>query len=504
MTDFPDSARESLLTLPPYSHNLPWLRARYGLLLSRALDLCDINVQDDSIIRYSVDYYDHFGTPVNKFYSLYYLGCVHENRGDRQSAMEAFVKAESLLTDRVPLRFRCALEMHIGVIYSRIYENQQAIQAFNKAADYAAQCQWSENYYQALLNLVRVYINDGNNEKADRILRQLSSEENRMDTATFLSLKGCEIRLKGINNAPSEEIIAFVDSLLFLYQGEERLMPWEDISRVSIRSGQPETAKRAIQEYANYTNTESSSVYYGILSEVLDSLGDVRGSLLAYKRYIEISDSLDLIIFNQDTKFLKERYALQKRMTQRRVLFLAIVLISLMIIGGLLFLLIRRRRINIHLKGQYDDLLEEYNDLRAFPSKVEHLNKEATELLGNRVNALASFFSTEKPSSLSIIVPQLDSLTADRQRLLETIGLLMAVYRPDFILQLVGKGMTPSECGYCCLIALGLRNGEVGSVINREGVNNINSALRKKLGLEPNSKKLGTILKEMLDDSETR
>lgn len=87
MTESPDSARESLQALPSYSYRLPWLRARYCLLLSRALDLCDVNVQDDSLIRYSVDYYDHFGSPLNRFFSLYYLGCVHENRGDRQSAM---------------------------------------------------------------------------------------------------------------------------------------------------------------------------------------------------------------------------------------------------------------------------------------------------------------------------------------------------------------------------------------------------------------------------------
>jgi len=41
----------------------------------------------------------------------------------------------------------------------------------------------------------------------------------------------------------------------------------------------------------------------------------------------------------------------------------------------------------------------------------------------------------------------------------------------------------------------------VSDVINREGVNNINSAIRKKLHLESNSTKLGTVLKGMMDNS---
>ena len=100
-----------------------------------------------------------------------------------------------------------------------------------------------------------------------------------------------------------------------------------------------------------------------------------------------------------------------------------------------------------------------------------------------------------------MIAPQLESLTNNRKVLVETIGLLYAVYRPDFMMKLVERGLTPAECGYCCLIALGLRNGEVSDVINREGVNNINSAIRKKLGIQANSTKLGTVLKEMFGDS---
>ena len=501
MQQAPDSARSALQALPLKSHYFPWQHARYSLLLSSALDRCGVMVQDDSLARYAADFYDHFGGSVKKFYSQYYLGRVHENRGDRQSAMDAYVKAESITSDRVPLRFRSALESHIGVIYTHIYEEERAILAFERAAHYAKQCGWDDNYHQAVLNLVRVYLSEGRYSEAAYKLEVLSDEESKMKKKTLLSKKGCEISLLEKQDIPATEIVHFGDSIILRYQKEGALIPWEDFSSVFVRVGASQRALEAIKEYARYNDTEKNSVYYAILSEVLDSLGDLRGSLNAYKRYIEISDSLDLSIFNQDTKFLQERYALQEQAGRRKAQAVLSIIAALLIIAVLLLIIIRRKKDNMYLKAQYADLQEEYNALKELPSRIEGISHDASVLLGRRLNALSAFFSKGRPQSISQISTQLETLTENRKDLLETIGLLFAVYRPDFILQLTEKGMTPAEIGYCCLIALGMRTNEISKVINREGVFNISSALRRKLNLPQNSTKIGTVLKAMFGNS---
>ena len=493
----PDSARRSLEALPARSHSLPWQRARFALLLSRALDRCGVSVKDDSLVRYAAGYYAVFGGPVHKYQTLYYLARVHENRGDRESAMEAFVKAQSIKSKKIPLRFRCATEMHMGVIYSHIYEFDRAIEAYSRAADYALKASWNLNYSTSVLNQARLFSNYGHYQKADSCFKLLQPYTPGMSDAEIVLLRGSEAKLRLSEGESSELLVPFVDSILSRYRHIPESIPWEDFAKVYVRSGQPEKAQEALQEYEKQNRVEGDAIYYSLLSEVLDSLGDLRGSLDAYKRYISVSDSLDITIFKQDTKFLKERHALQMQSKHRQINTWVALFASAAIISGLAGFLFKRRKERARLQGLLEDLKEEYHDLQNLPARQNALSQEASDLLGCRLKALAAFFSKDIPKSLSQISPQLETLAEDRKGLLETIGLLFAVYRPSFVMPLVEKGLTPAETGYCCLIALGIRNVEMKDVINREGVNNINSVIRRKLGIGLNTSKLGTVLREM-------
>lgn len=501
MQQAPDSAQRALLSLPRRSHYLPWQHARYCLLMSSALDRIGINVQDDSLARYAAEYYDHFGGPVKRFYAQYYLGRVHENRGDRQSAMDAFVKAESITSDRVPARFRCALEMHIGAIYAQIYESDRALEANALAADYARREDLWSAYGESMLRNARIYTMYGRLADADSCLNGFESIKKEGNDWLWLSKMGLDSKRMLAEGASSKTIAHFNDSIISEHKETPSLIPWEDFTKTYVRSGNVEKALYSIKEYERYHDRKENSIYYGLLSEVLDSLGDYRGSLDAYKQYIEISDSLDLIIFNQDTKFLKERYALQEQASRRKVQTGATIIVSILVIGALLLFIIRRRKENTRLKAMYADLRDEYKALQGFPVRLETVSQEASALLGDRIKALSAFFNKGLPASLSLISTQLETLTENRKELLETIGLLFAVYRPDFVLKLTEKGMTPAETGYCCLIALGMRTAEISKVINREGLFNISSALRRKLNLPINSTKLGSVLKQMYGNS---
>lgn len=497
----PDSARRVLESLPLQSHWLPWQHARYCLLLSSALDRCGIDVQDDSLAQYAARYYNRLGGPVRRFYSFYYLGRVHENRGDRQSAMDAFLHAERIRSSRVPLRFRSALEMHIGAIYAQIFEFDKAIEANEKAADYAQMGGVWPAYGESLLRNAQIHLKYGRIAEADCCRQRIESMEIEPETSLRLSLMGLESKRRLLTGDSLHSIQHYNDSIILAYDSCQSLLPWVDFSDTYVRTGAPNKAFYAIQQYRACCESEADATYYAVLSEVLDSLGDLRGSLTAYKRYIEISDSLDLVCFHQDTKFLKERNALQLQASQRKVYIWIVLILFALAVSGLSAFLLRRRRENTRLKTLYRDLQEEYKDLQELPSRMGNLNLEASKLLGDRLKALACFFTNDTPKSLSFVSTQLETLTENRKDLLETIGLLYAVYRTDFTLALVEKGLTPVEIGYCCLIALGLRNGELSEVINREGVNNINSAIRKKLGIAPNSTKLGTVLRDMFGNS---
>lgn len=501
MQEAPDSARRALEALPLRSHRFPWQHARYCLLLSSALDRSGVDVQDDSLARYAADYYGFFGRPDKKFYSLYYLGRVHENRGDRQSAMDAFVKAETIKSERVSPRFRSALEMHMGAIYSQIYEFDRAVEANQRAAEYARQAGWWSACGEALIQNARIHTTFGRLAQADSCRRILDTLEMGGALQIQCAVAGYDSRRLLEEGGRSDRIISFNDSIIDVFKGTPSFLPWADLSRTYLRAGDASKAYDAIQKYRKFHERHRESVYYGLLSEVLDSLGDITGSHEAYKRYVAISDSVDLTIFHQDTKFLKERHAWQVQSMKRKTVLWIIAFVSALIIGLLVRILFRRKKEKERLQQLYGELQQEYHDLQALPAKMESISQEAADLLGDRLKVLAHFFTGKQPASLDLIAPQLETLSENRKELLESIGLLLAVYRPDFIVRLVDGGLTPAECGYCCLLALGLRNAEVSDVINREGVNNINSAIRKKLHLDANSAKLGTVLKGMMDNS---
>lgn len=59
--------------------------------------------------------------------------------------------------------------------------------------------------------------------------------------------------------------------------------------------------------------------------------------LEAYKKYSDVSDSLDLVIFSQDTKFIEDKYEKSLQITNARNSRTVIILISLLVTSFLAY-----------------------------------------------------------------------------------------------------------------------------------------------------------------------
>lgn len=149
------------------------------------------------------------------------------------------------------------------------------------------------------------------------------------------------------------------------------------------------------------------------------------------------------------------------------------------------------------LKALYDQLRAEYEQVRSLPLMVADFPPASRETLEKKMRALGAFFSDSTPPSLDLVADQLDTLTQNRKELLETIGMLYAAYHPRFISHLLERNLTTLEVGYCCLLVMGLRTGELKDVINRSGVYNINVTIRRKLDIDANASTLSSYLKQL-------
>ena len=149
------------------------------------------------------------------------------------------------------------------------------------------------------------------------------------------------------------------------------------------------------------------------------------------------------------------------------------------------------------LRALYDQLYAEYDQVRHLPIITADLPPVSQEILEKKLRALGAFFTEAAPPSLDIVADQLETLTQNRKELLETIGMLYATYRPAFVSRLLESNLTTLEIGYCCLLVMGLRTGEMKDVINRSGVYNINVTIRRKLDIDANASTLSAYLKQL-------
>ena len=132
----PDSALTTMRSIRRYAVLLPPVRARYGVLYSAALDKNYIDIASDSLIRYSADFYDLYGTPEQRMTAYYYLGRTQENAGDILPATLSFLDAAQY-TDRVDDNYlKGLLYSRLGDIYSKQHNSKKAYEYSERSYNY--------------------------------------------------------------------------------------------------------------------------------------------------------------------------------------------------------------------------------------------------------------------------------------------------------------------------------------------------------------------------------
>ena len=139
LLECPDSALATVRTINHAETLRPSLRARYGVIYSAALDKNRIDITSDSLIRFSVDYYDIFGSPEQRMRAYYYLGRTQKHAGEIMPATLSFLDAAQY-TDQVDDNYLK------GLLYSQLGEVYTHHLQLKKAYNYFEQ---SYNYYKA-------------------------------------------------------------------------------------------------------------------------------------------------------------------------------------------------------------------------------------------------------------------------------------------------------------------------------------------------------------------
>lgn len=495
----PDSARLALEAIDPAFLNTRRLKAQQALMLSTALNRCKMKVPNDSLVNIAVDYYDRFGPAKEKFLSYYYQGRVYQDLGGYESAMQSYLNAERIHSKNIPLRHLTSLYLLKGEIYQHYYDYDKAVEAYRNAQALALQCDWKSNYFNALSGELAQYIIFEKDAEVDSLIQLMLPYRDEMSIRNRMVFDSHFLQASR-SQAHQDSLLAYARA----YEGNYSSLkgfPWNLLSSCYTRAGAFSDAERTLTLFKEQIDDPSTNLrYLKAYVELADSLGLHQES---QKAKVSLQEILGKQVYEKgssDLRFFEERIAQEERSKRMKQYIASGSLIAILLCVVSFFELRKRRKQKERIGQLYDSLKEEYAQMSAVLQNNSSIQEEARVLLGQRVKSLAQFLSVDPPSSLDKVADQLDSLTENRKELLETIGLLYAVYHPAFVNRLQACGLSNGEIGYCCLLILGFRTGEIGDVINRSSSYHISSAIRQKVGLGPNDTNLSIFMKNLFKE----
>ncbi len=136
MAEHPDSALATMRSVKKYAVLLPERRAKYGLLYTTALRKNRINIDSDSLIRFSTEYYDVHGTAEERMHSYYELGRVQQHAGENLAATLSYLDAAQY-TDVVDDNYlKGLLYTNLSEVYVFHCRHLTALEMAKKSYDY--------------------------------------------------------------------------------------------------------------------------------------------------------------------------------------------------------------------------------------------------------------------------------------------------------------------------------------------------------------------------------
>lgn len=511
ISEHPDSALAVLDSISAMNIQGRKANAKFALLYSMALDKNYIDVTDDSLINIAVDWYHRHGTADERLKSYYYQGRVYQNAGDNEAAMESFVKAET--TDSENNMSRGLLYKSMSRTYAQIFDvsnakiyNDRAKECYRLAGDidkYAGAMLYSSDLHYAL------------GEYHDAIAC-LDSVEILLDSISIFRRNAYYIqtmrikRDQGDNRGLTDELNRYMSST------EPEDISWLDVADYYTYLGQYDLSKSALEQYRNsYPEYEDEPAYHIAAYTLNDSLGDYKSALDDYINYSRISDSLSLVVAEQDTGFIKERFEkdlqLEKERNTRLLVMLASVF-SVILFASIAYIFrIRLKQSRkekealaaemSRYKENYSLLEKERDELSEMIAANPPVDRQSLIVLNDRLELLNKFFTAAISGNNEIdrkASHELDRLVADRDMFLYTTRMTFAAAHPEFITYLESKMLTESEIEYCCLYAIGLKGKEIGQYIKRACHYNESSEIRTKLGLGKHDTNLSNYLRNLI------
>ena len=487
-------------------------RAKHALLYSMALDKNYIDKTDFEVLQPAIDYYKDNGTATDKLRTYYYQGRIYHNRGNEAAAMESYVKAINIGESSDDILTKARLYVAQGNIYNSLMRWDNAINANLQAAEYFYQMDKINSYVNCILKACNGYIHNDDCANAQRILDKCSNYIGEVSNEKLSLYYAAQLTLQ-IKTGDSRNILTTIDEYFVSVPITKR--DYLAIANAYIAIGENNKALDILEDRDYSSNISKDMKYYATLVAIYENLHYYQLAHEANKKFYELHDAYVNSIFEQDTQFVEQEYALtlqhkQEKENKYRVIIISIILISILTViviyirGKLKYRIIQQEYAEQEAERYrllYLQMEEERDNLSELLSNNENLDDSIKNVIIKRLELLNKFFTIYITNNTNMgrkVDKELDELLNNKESFMMSTRLAFAGSHPNFIKYLEGHNLSQREIEYCCLYALGLNGKEVGSYIKMRSHFNMSSCIRKKLGLVESDTNLSIYIKKLL------
>ncbi|MBE6242904.1 MAG: hypothetical protein E7114_05755 [Bacteroidales bacterium] len=409
MNDNPESSLEVLESIDKDLLSTRKQKAKYALLYSMALDKNYIDIKADSIIAPAVKYYECHGSKEDRFLCNYYRARIYENAGDNENALLYAAKAESLDTSRVSAESKCLLYAMKGRVYYDARKLINAIEAYELACKYSLRAGKYCHYANYCLRLADVYIYNHDNANLNKYIKLAEQFHSYFGTFEIHNYSRLIILSMLWNGIATKDYLDYIDNYIKEHPQYD-MIQWHIIAKAYLSAGCTEEALTMLDNYAKYYDVSLNISYYGILSDVLEELGDYERALNAQKIFAELVKEEDVKRHRSDIEVVEDSYRSELIQTRQRHYTSYAISISILLLTLLLYMNIKWKVQRQHNKKDLEELQQEYAALVSLKermdgtyqylsgqiSKQSHTDQELMKVLGQRIKSLAAFRDTCK------------------------------------------------------------------------------------------------------------
>ncbi len=427
----PDSALATIRALDTTTLTTRSLRAHYALLHAMALDKNWIDTTDENVVMPAVEYYAKHGTADQKMKAYYYLGRIYENQSDNNETILSYTLADEVSTGAKDLRLKGLLKMSLSRIYSIAHQT-------DKALDYALlgislfQSDGDTLHYNSAIGRLAMLYQEKKEWLTADSLYTIAVRLAEKDTVSMSLYLSHYASMKVVQpSADPQAAIALLRRKIVEYKRNLSLKDYGVYAFASAMQGDDKTCDdilAMIQKQSAERRKETSFLEYRIARFRGDYPLAIELFNASFNDQNEMVDQLLNRSVNQTLEEYYENQAIRtKHQSQIQQLVWTVVLLSVIMAGGIVLFIIKR--------------------------KHEHEKEEAERLiqLSEESNLLLKNMTADLETKVALLESTSNTLTSEMQAKIES---LQQLYGQLF------KGQFSTIADLCKTYLRTKRNGE--------------------------------------------